>query len=112
MANDAPRTTLDARYTEEDAKATSWPDAVNHLEQAGLFWVSTVRAGVHPYVTPVVGVWTDGALHFTCGRSAQKSLHPPDREKVVAFASDRVSYERTGHAVAAAPWDTDEPLEK
>jgi hypothetical protein len=43
------------------------------LEQAGLFWVSTVRADGRPHVTPVVAVWTDGALYFTSGPSEQKS---------------------------------------
>jgi hypothetical protein len=73
MPNDVPRTTLDARYSEEDAEPTSWPDAVAHLEQAGLFWVSTIRADGRPHVTPVVAVWTDGALYFASGPGEQKS---------------------------------------
>jgi len=73
MANDVPRTTLDSRYSQEDAQATPWPDAVTHLEQAGLFWVSTVRADGRPHVTPVVAVWTDGALYFSSGPNEQKS---------------------------------------
>jgi hypothetical protein len=73
MANDVPRTTLDARYSEEGAHATAWPDAVTHLERAGLFWVSTVRADGRPHVTPVVAVWADGALYFASGPSEQKS---------------------------------------
>ena len=73
MSNDVPRTTLDPRYSEPDAEATPWPDAVIHLEQAGLFWVSTVRADGRPHVTPVVAVWTNGALYFTSGPSEQKS---------------------------------------
>jgi hypothetical protein len=73
MPNDVPRTTLDARYSEKDAQATPWPDAVTHLKQAGLFWVSTVRPDGRPHVTPVVAVWTDGALYFTSGPSEQKS---------------------------------------
>jgi hypothetical protein len=73
MPNDVPRTTLDTRYSEQDAQATPWPDAVTHLEQAGLFWVSTVRTDGRPHVTPVVAVWTDGALYFTSGPTEQKS---------------------------------------
>jgi Pyridoxamine 5'-phosphate oxidase len=73
MPNDVPRTTLDTRYSEEDAQATLWPDAVTHLEQAGLFWVSTVRADGRPHVTPVVAVWTDGARYLTSGQNEQKS---------------------------------------
>jgi len=73
MPKGVPRTTLDARYSEQGAQATPWPDAVSHLEQAGLFWVSTVRADGRPHVTPVVAVWADGALYFTSGPREQKS---------------------------------------
>jgi Pyridoxamine 5'-phosphate oxidase len=73
MPNQSPRTTLDARYSEENAQAAPWPDAVAHLERAGLFWVSTVRADGRPHVTPVVAVWMDGALYFTSGPGEQKS---------------------------------------
>jgi hypothetical protein len=73
MRNQSPLTTLDARYSEENAKATSWPDAVSLLEKAGLFWVSTVRADGRPHVTPVVAVWVDGALYFGSGPGEQKS---------------------------------------
>lgn len=73
MPNQSPGTTLDARYSEESAQATPWPDAVARLEQAGLFWVSTVRADGRPHVTPVVAVWMDGALYFSSGPGEQKS---------------------------------------
>ena len=58
MPNLSPVTSLDARYSEENAQPTPWPDAVTHLERAGLFWVSSVRADGRPHVTPVVAVWT------------------------------------------------------
>jgi hypothetical protein len=73
MPNQSPVTTLDARYSEESAQATPWPDAVGRLEQAGLFWVSTVRADGRLHVTPVVAVWMDGALYFSSGPGEQKS---------------------------------------
>jgi hypothetical protein len=73
MQNQSPVTTLDARYSDEDAQATPWPDALARLEQAGLFWVSTVRSDGRPHVTPVVAVWMGGALYFTSGAGEQKS---------------------------------------
>jgi len=73
MPNQAPRATLDGRYSEENAQATPWPKALGLLEQAGLFWVSTVRPDGRPHVTPVVAVWVDGALYFTSGPGEQKS---------------------------------------
>jgi Pyridoxamine 5'-phosphate oxidase len=73
MQNQFPVTILDARYSDEDAQATPWPDARARLEQAGLFWVSTVRTGGCPHVTPVVAVWMGGALYFASGPGEQKS---------------------------------------
>jgi Pyridoxamine 5'-phosphate oxidase len=73
MPNRSPVTFLDARYSQEDAQPTRWPDAVAHLERAGLFWVSSVRTDGRPHVTPVVAVWMDGALYFSSGPGEQKS---------------------------------------
>ena len=73
MSAKVPRATLDVRYSEDGAKATPWPDGLEILDRAGLFWVSTVRADGRLHVTPVVGVWMDGALYFTSGPGEQKS---------------------------------------
>jgi nitroimidazol reductase NimA-like FMN-containing flavoprotein (pyridoxamine 5'-phosphate oxidase superfamily) len=73
MPNQSPRTTLDARYSEENAQAVPWLDAVTRLERAGLFWVSTVRADGRPHVTPVVAVWMNGALYFSSGPATAPS---------------------------------------
>lgn len=73
MDNHSPVATLDARYSGENARATPWPDAVARLEEAGLFWVSSVRPDGRPHVTPVVGVWMDGAFYFSSGAGEQKS---------------------------------------
>jgi hypothetical protein len=73
MPDQSPRATLDARYSQQNAQATPWPDAVASLEAAGLFWVSTVRTDCRPHITPVVAVWMDGALYFSSGPGEQKS---------------------------------------
>src|SRR5215469_11335192 len=73
MPDQSPRATLDARYSEETAHAAPWPDAVARLEQAPLFWVSSVRLDGRLHVTPVVAVWMDGALYFSSGPAEQKS---------------------------------------
>jgi hypothetical protein len=56
------RTHLDRRFSNPDAEATSWADTLRALEQAELFWVTTVRADGRPHTTPLVAVWLDGAL--------------------------------------------------
>ena len=73
VTDQTPLTTLDARYSEDRAEATPWPEAVVLLEQAALFWVSSVRPDRRPHVTPVVAVWMSGALYFSSGPEEQKS---------------------------------------
>ncbi|MGX9230084.1 pyridoxamine 5'-phosphate oxidase family protein [Streptomyces albus] len=70
-----PHTELDARYSSPDATATPWTEAVSCLERAEIFWLSTVRQDGRPHVTPVMTVWTDGALHFTTGERERKVLN-------------------------------------
>ncbi len=68
-----PITNLDPRYSDPDAVATSWQETRRVLETAALFWLSTVRADGHPHVTPVVGVWFEGILHFCTADTEQKA---------------------------------------
>ena len=68
----SPTTALDVRYSDPRAVAIAWDDTQRILEQAELFWISTVRADGRPHVTPLVAVWLDGALHFHTGAQEQK----------------------------------------
>lgn len=70
-----PVTTLDARFSDADAEATTWQATQEVLENAQITWVTTVRADGRPHVTPLVAVWLDGALHFTAGPDEQKSVN-------------------------------------
>ena len=77
----APDTALDARYSSEGATARPWPQAVALIEEAELYWLSTVRPDGRPHVTPLIGVWSDGALYFCTGgaeRKAQNLLSNPE----------------------------------
>ena len=70
-----PDTKLDTRFSERDAVATGWEETQRVLEQADLFWISTVRADGRPHVTPLVAVWLDDAIHFATGPSEQKAVN-------------------------------------
>ena len=70
-----PVTTLDQRFSDPDAAATGWDQTRQALEQAELFWVTTVRADGRPHMTPLVAVWSDGALHFCTGTGEQKAVN-------------------------------------
>ena len=70
-----PVTTLDQRFSAPDAVATDWEQTRRALEDAELFWVTTVRADGRPHMTPLVAVWADGALHFCTGPGEQKAVN-------------------------------------
>ena len=70
-----PVTTLDERFSDENAVATSWAETRQVLEAAELFWISTVRADGRPHVTPLVAVWLDAVISFCTGPTEQKALN-------------------------------------
>ena len=70
-----PVTTLDQRFSGPDAVPASWAETQQVLEQAELFWITTVRADGRPHVTPLVAVWADGAIHFATGPQEQKAVN-------------------------------------
>ena len=78
-----PETKLDRRFSDPDAVATGWEETRRVLEQAQLFWISTVRADGRPHVTPLVGVWLEDAIHFTTGPTEQKALNLRGNPNVV-----------------------------
>lgn len=72
MATTTPTTKLDTRFSMDDATAVPWPDARKQLEDAGVYWLSTVRADGRPHVATLLGVWRDDAFYFCTGRTEQK----------------------------------------
>jgi Pyridoxamine 5'-phosphate oxidase len=64
---------FDTRFSDPAAGPTPWEDVEAALERAELYWLSTVRRDGRPHVTPLVGVWHDGAMHFTTGLEEQKA---------------------------------------
>jgi hypothetical protein len=73
MAVKDAETTLDRRFSSESAGATSWETGRVALENAEIYWLTTVRPDGRPHVTPLIAVWQDGALHFSTGPSEQKA---------------------------------------
>jgi general stress protein 26 len=63
---------IDTRFSEAEARPTAWEDVEAALEQAQLYWITTVRADGRPHVTPLIGVLHDGAMHFSTGEREQK----------------------------------------
>ena len=73
MAEKEPVTELAPQFSSDDATATPWSEARGRLEQADVYWLSTVRPDGHPHVTPLIAVWLDGALYFCTGPSERKA---------------------------------------
>jgi nitroimidazol reductase NimA-like FMN-containing flavoprotein (pyridoxamine 5'-phosphate oxidase superfamily) len=71
----APETSLDRRFSDPEAQATSWAETKQALDAAQLFWITTVRRDGRPHVTPLVAVWLDDALYFTTGPDEQKAVN-------------------------------------
>jgi nitroimidazol reductase NimA-like FMN-containing flavoprotein (pyridoxamine 5'-phosphate oxidase superfamily) len=68
-----PVTELDPRFSSPDAAATEWKVAVDALERAEVYWLSTVRPDGRPHVTPLIAVWHDAVLCFTTGPYERKA---------------------------------------
>jgi len=69
----APVADLDSRFSSEGATATEWSEALARVEDAEIFWISTVRPDGRPHVTPLISVWLDDALYFCTGPSERKA---------------------------------------
>ena len=73
MTTTTPTTDLDARFSTPEATATAWPAGRKQLEQAGIYWITTVRPDGRPHVTPLIAVWLENALYFCTGPGERKA---------------------------------------
>ena len=68
-----PIAEIDSDFSGADATPVPWAEAREALEKAEIFWLSTVRPDGRPHVTPLVAVWSDGALYFCTGETERKN---------------------------------------
>ena len=78
-----PVTELDPRFSDQNAVATNWEETRRVLENAELFWITTVRVDGRPHVTPLVAVWLDEAIHFATGADEQKAVNLRANQNVI-----------------------------
>ncbi|MFF4420850.1 pyridoxamine 5'-phosphate oxidase family protein [Streptomyces sp. NPDC001549] len=88
-----PRAELDPRYSDERATAVPWREAVARLAAAELYWLTTVRPDARPHVTPLIGVWADGALHFCTGPEERKAKNLRGNAHVVLTTGTNTLHE-------------------
>jgi general stress protein 26 len=75
MPNPDPQPELDARFSDPEASPTPWAAVRRVIEEAELFWISTVRADGRPHVTPLPTVWQEDTLYFCTGAAEQKGIN-------------------------------------
>ena len=51
-------------FPQDAAKLLAWSHAERRLEQAHSYWLATTSPDGRPHVTPLWGVWVEGALYF------------------------------------------------
>src|ERR1700736_5566639 len=72
MVEVEPVTKLSA-FSSKNAAPTPWAQGRADLRDAQVYWLSTVRPDGRPHVTPLLGVWLDGALYFCTGSTERKA---------------------------------------
>ena len=76
-------------FSSPHAVETEWSHGRAELADAEVYWLSTVRPDGRPHVTPLLGVWLDGALYFCTG---------PDERKAKNLSENPHCVLTTGHS--------------
>jgi hypothetical protein len=89
MADRAPQGELEPEFSSGGVTATPWAEARDRLDEAKVYWLSTVRPDGRPHVTPIAAFWLDDALHFTTGEHERKALNLAANTHCVATTRDQ-----------------------
>jgi nitroimidazol reductase NimA-like FMN-containing flavoprotein (pyridoxamine 5'-phosphate oxidase superfamily) len=73
MVESEPATELGGDFSSAHAVPAEWAQARVDLREAQVYWLSTVRPDGRPHVTPLIGIWLDGALYFCTGPDERKA---------------------------------------
>jgi nitroimidazol reductase NimA-like FMN-containing flavoprotein (pyridoxamine 5'-phosphate oxidase superfamily) len=66
-------TELHAGFSGAGATPTDWAEGRLRIEDAQVFWLSTVRPDGRPHVTPLLAVWHQDAMYFCTGPDERKA---------------------------------------
>ena len=73
MTTNDPETTLDPRFSSEDAAPVPWSAARDQLREAKSYQLTTIRADGRPHQTTIAGIWLDDAFSFSTSDGEQKA---------------------------------------
>jgi nitroimidazol reductase NimA-like FMN-containing flavoprotein (pyridoxamine 5'-phosphate oxidase superfamily) len=68
-----PLAELHAGFSSEGAHPTEWAEGHQCLDEAEVFWLSTVRPDGRPHVTPLLAVWCADSMYFCTGSDERKA---------------------------------------
>ena len=88
-----PTAEFDSRFSDPKAGPTPWSAALRVLEDAELYWLTTVRPDGRPHVTPLIGVVDGGVPHFCTGLREQKARNL-ERSTLVALVTGNNAWAR------------------
>ena len=60
-------------FSSPDAVQTEWSRGRAEVASAEVYWLSTVRPDGRPHVTPLLGIWLEGAFYFCTGPDERKA---------------------------------------
>lgn len=72
------------------AMATPWASALKVVDEAELFWLSTVRPDGRPHVTPLLAAWSLGGMCFATGDQERKAQNLDDNPRCVLTTGTNV----------------------
>jgi general stress protein 26 len=72
MVEHEPVTEL-SPFSSPGAVETEWSRGQAELADAEVYWLSTVRPDGRPHVTPLLGIWLEGAVYFCTGPDERKA---------------------------------------
>jgi len=72
MVEQNPVTELGA-FSSADAAPTQWATGRRELRDAEIYWLTTIRPEGRPHVTPLLGIWLDGASYICTGATERKA---------------------------------------
>src|SRR5579872_2780723 len=82
MTEPEPVTELSA-FSSDGAIPTEWEKGRSELREAEVYWLSTVRPDGRPHVTPLLGIWLDGALCFCTGPEERKAKNLAHNQRCI-----------------------------
>src|SRR5678816_1205494 len=83
-----PTATIDRDFSDPTAEATPWQEAVEALQHAEVFSVTTVRPNGRPHQTPLLAVWLGDALYFCTGPRERKAKNIAANPHVLLSTGD------------------------